>query len=688
MADLWLGPNTSYSQVRINVDDQYYLKGMAIYSNDLPKGVDVRFNTNKAEGAPMSKVFKPMKREKKLENGDPDPNSPVDWKNPFGAAIMSEEKGGQYDYTDKDGTKKQSLINKVNSEGSWAEWNRSFIPQFGSKQPRELIEKQLNWEYEDRLAELEDLKKITNPVVKRDLLNDFANSCDTNSADLRGHALSRQTQRVLLPIESLKTAFTEAGEELPTSRSVYNECYAPGYHDNEHLALIRFPHNGPCEILECVVNNQNKQAIETFAKYGGERDVIAINPRGAIKLSGADFDGDSVCVIPAKGIQIEPLMREMAGFDGKLQYPYREGIKVCDHKTKGREMGTVTNLIADMGQMGASNEEMARAIKYSQVIIDAEKHKLDWQRAKEELKIKDLYKFYTGRSEGGAKTFVTRAKSKREYDEVGADKKIDPETGNVILRETGHTHKKWLPPDENGNFEFVYEKNKTKMKRAMRVDDAYDLLSTPGHPETAYWQEVVYADFSNQMKDLARQARLEILATKNDPINKESVKTYAKEVAELDKKLDKVKSQIQYEREAQRVATYELKAIKETYGKMEKDEESKKKAQLLSSARRAIYPKGKREKIDITDREWEAIQANAISATKLKEILNQADDDQVRSYATPKNPQNRVLSDARIRQIQRMYNSGNEKSRPTIMELADEFHVSEATIRSYLSLEL
>jgi len=40
--DISLG-NSRYSQVRILVDDNRYLKGMAVYSDDLPPGVDVRF---------------------------------------------------------------------------------------------------------------------------------------------------------------------------------------------------------------------------------------------------------------------------------------------------------------------------------------------------------------------------------------------------------------------------------------------------------------------------------------------------------------------------------------------------------------------------------------------------------------------------------------------------------------------
>ncbi|MFI3115312.1 MAG: helix-turn-helix domain-containing protein, partial [Clostridia bacterium] len=55
--DLSLG-NSSYAQVRILVDDAKYIKGMAVYSDDLPDGVDVVFNTNKTKTTPKSEVFK------------------------------------------------------------------------------------------------------------------------------------------------------------------------------------------------------------------------------------------------------------------------------------------------------------------------------------------------------------------------------------------------------------------------------------------------------------------------------------------------------------------------------------------------------------------------------------------------------------------------------------------------------
>ena len=91
--DLSLG-DSHYAQVRILVDGNRYLKGMAVYSDDLPDGVDVMFNTNKKKGTPTSDVLKKVK-------DDPD--------NPFGSLIKA---GGQSYYIDADGKRQLSLINK------------------------------------------------------------------------------------------------------------------------------------------------------------------------------------------------------------------------------------------------------------------------------------------------------------------------------------------------------------------------------------------------------------------------------------------------------------------------------------------------------------------------------------------------------------------------------------------------
>lgn len=78
VSDLSLGESI-YAQVRILVDGNRYIKGMAVYGDDadFPPGVDVIFNTNKKSGVPKMDVLKPI-------SDDPD--------NPFGSLIK--EHGG------------------------------------------------------------------------------------------------------------------------------------------------------------------------------------------------------------------------------------------------------------------------------------------------------------------------------------------------------------------------------------------------------------------------------------------------------------------------------------------------------------------------------------------------------------------------------------------------------------------
>src|SRR5207237_3661976 len=45
--DVTLG-KSQYAQVRVAVDGTHFLKGMAVYKDDLPRGVDLQFNTSKS----------------------------------------------------------------------------------------------------------------------------------------------------------------------------------------------------------------------------------------------------------------------------------------------------------------------------------------------------------------------------------------------------------------------------------------------------------------------------------------------------------------------------------------------------------------------------------------------------------------------------------------------------------------
>ena len=657
--DLSLGPNQVYSQVRIAVDDKYYLKGMAIYSNDLPPGIDVRFNTNKMEGAPPEKVFKLLKRTKTLENGDPDPNSPIDKDNPFGANIAPIEKGGQRLYTDANGVKQQSIINKVNPEGTWETWDRNLASQFLSKQPKELAQNQLNLQYLKQVEDFESIKSITNNMVRKKELEDFADSCDEASADLKAWAMPRQSTKVLLPLQSLKET----------------ECYCPDYKNGEKLCLVRYPHSGPTEILQVTVNNNNKDGQNLFGKT--PRDVIAINPKSAAKLSGADFDGDSVVVIPNNKGQIKVKEQVFTDFDPKMAYPWHDDLtyKPMNHTQHGKEMGKAANLITDMSIKGCDDEQLARAIKYSMVVVDAEKHKLDWHQAIEDFGIKQLRKEYKDKSDGGASTLLSRAKGPEYVEERRLYVKTDPVTGEKVY---SPTNKMISKPKTLKDGTVVWESKpaQTKTKRMYEAKDAYELVSDPNNP---YPIERIYADYANQMKAMANEARLEALKIKTEPYDKTSASVYSKEVESINKKLQDRGSLKPADRMALRVATVHMKAVREENPNLSKEQYRKRSNQALATARVRCTPGGRKEKISLTEKEWEAIEAKAISDTKLKKLLEYTDKDQIREYTTPKKEKGDLFSAAQIARIKALKNSGYY----TWADIAEEFGVSESTIKKY-----
>lgn len=348
--DLSLG-DSHYAQVRILVDGNRYLKGMAVYSDDLPDGVDVMFNTNKKKGTPTSDVLKKVK-------DDPD--------NPFGSLIKA---GGQSYYIDADGKRQLSLINKRAEEGDWGEWADKLPSQFLSKQSLSLVNKQLNLAASDKMAEFDEICSLTNPTVKKSLLKSFADDCDSAAVHLQAAALPRQKYQVILPITSMKD----------------NEVYAPNYKNGETVALVRYPHGGTFEIPILTVNNKQAEARRILGNT--PKDAIGINSKVAERLSGADFDGDTVMVIPCNSgkskvkITSTPPLKGLEGFDPKLEYGGKPAGTFKPMKNTQKEMGVISNLITDMTLKGATQDELARAVRHSMVVIDAEKHKLDYKQS-------------------------------------------------------------------------------------------------------------------------------------------------------------------------------------------------------------------------------------------------------------------------------------------------------------------
>lgn len=644
--DLSLG-DSHYAQVRILVDGDRYLKGMAVYSDDLPEGVDVVFNTNKKQGTAKSDVLKKIK-------DDPD--------NPFGSLIKA---NGQSYYIDADGNKQLSLINKRAEEGDWDEWSKKLPSQFLSKQPLSLVKKQLGLAAADKVAEFDEISSLTNPAVKRALLYSFADDCDSAAVHLQAAALPRQRYQVILPITSMKD----------------NEVYAPNYRDGETVALIRYPHGGTFEIPILKVNNKQADARNILGT--NPKDAIGINSKVAEQLSGADFDGDTVMVIPCNSsrtsvrIKSTKQLSGLKDFDPKMSYGTIQkedgyfasnGKKIKVMKNTQTEMGKVSNLITDMTLRGATEDELARAVRHSMVVIDAEKHKLDYKQSEIDNGIASLKKKYQGttdpdgRYHEGAATLISRAKSETSIIKRRGSPTIDKDTGEL----------RWKEVEDPVYVDKKTGKTKIRTQPSTKMAETKDARTLISDADTPIERE--YAGYANKMKSLANQARLEILRTKDIPYSPSAKETYKEEVGSLNSKLNVSLKNAPRERQAQLRANSVVSAKKTDNPDMTKAEIKKAGQQALVKARNDVG--AKRETIKITDREWEAIQAGAISNNKLQQIIAHTDIDALRQRATPR--ASTTLSQAKINKINTMRASGY-----TNAEIAEAIGVSTSTVSKY-----
>lgn len=640
--DLDLGPS-HYAQVRILVDGTHYLKGMAMYSDDMPDGVDIVFNTNKQSGTPKMKVLKEIQ-------SDPD--------NPFGAYIKA---NGQSHYIGKDGKEHLSAINKLKEEGDWDTMSRNLSSQFLSKQPMKLIEQQLKATYNERKAEFDEINSLTNPTVRRKLLMEFADECDSAAIHLKAAALPRQETRVILPITKLKDT----------------EVYAPYLNNGEQVALVRFPHGGTFEIPVLTVNNKNASAKSIL---GNVRDAIGINAKVAERLSGADFDGDTVVVIPLSDkvrVKSTKPLEGLEGFDPKTQYSTegKTGVRIMTKSQTQREMGMVSNLITDMTLQGAPESDLVKAVRHSMVVIDAAKHKLDYKQSEIDNDIATLRVKYQPKYDeagnvvggGGAHTLISRKKQTIQVPERQGSGRIDPETGKVTYKETGRKYK-----DAKGN----WVEAKTNVSLVNYVGDVNQLSS--GTP-----QERAYANYANSVKDLAAQARKAYATSPKLEYSSSANKVYKKEVEDLKAALALAEMNAPRERQAQVIANSVVKAKIQSNpdlaDKANKKELNKIKQAALYDARVSVGASGKETRIAIKPREWEAIQAGAISDSMLSKILRYTDPDAVRSLAMPKSATQ--LSAVQVNKIKAMSSSG----RYTIAQIADAFGVSPSTVGEYLN---
>ena len=699
--DLSLG-NAQYAQVRIAVDGTHYLKGMAMYADpaDMPKGVDIIFNTNKKQGTPMIDsrthdlilngkmtkadydsdhgVLKPLKVNNETKKVDQD--------NAFGALIKA---GGQNYYEDKKGsfvkdgdvfrlaTKSDkgdryslSPVNKLREEGDWDSWSKRLSMQFLSKQPVKLINQQINLSVAEKKSELADIMRLTNPVIKKKMLEDFANGCDSNANDLSVKGFKNQAFQVILPITKMKET----------------EIYAPRYKDGDTVALIRYPHGGTFEIPILKVNNQNPSAKKIMPNA---KDAVGISPKTAGILSGADFDGDTVVVMPLASNRLAvkstanskiPEIEALKTFDTKT-YKLPDSAPPVTNKKKQTEMGKITNLITDMTAQEAPAREIARAVKHSMVVIDSEKHHLDMKRSFEENNIQELkVKYQNG---GGASTIFSRSNAQsyiNKRKEVTDVKKMTPaqkkayEAGKKVYVDSGDlkVKTKTVTDPKTGEKTVQYlnetEPKKMKVRGGEKYEDSFDLVFDRNDPK-----EAAYARYGNTLKDMANQARKEMRAIKPTPVSQSAKKTYAAEVAQLNRDLRIAESNKPRERQAQAIAGVRASEKIKANPDLDYEHKSRIRAQELEKAR---YELGaKKQKIEITDREWDAIQANAISTNKLSRILNNTDQEAFKKRATPKDAAI-TLTSAKLSLIKSMYDSGMY----TQADIAERLGISASTV--------
>ena len=739
--DLSLGA-ANYAQVRIEVGGTHYLKGMAMYGNDdmFPrKDIDIVFNTNKTKDVPVmgpdkdNSVLKPLKK-------DPD--------NPFGATIKHQiyydDPDGKFiEIPDKNGKqivpddgkhpdaphKSLGGANIVNEEGDWGEWSKTIASQMLSKQPKNIIKPQLDLTYNEKKDEFDEIMSITQPEVKKKLLMDFADSCDSDAVDLKAAGFPGQATHVILPVPGMPE----------------NEIYAPKYENGTHVILIRYPHAGTFEIPELVVNNNRKEAIDILASKHQPLDAVGINAKVAEKLSGADFDGDSVQVIPSDNIKFD-VKKQLPGlkdFDHLVQYKGHKDLPEMTDEQKALQMGLVSNLITDMTLIGAPMSHIERAVKHSMVVIDAQKHHLDWQASEKDNNIEELRMLYQGKKQGGAATLISKAsgmafveprvdyKDIPQFDSKGnpvmtIDKSgnpkqktkryyIDPETGKKLHTDTPSTYTQYTATeyidigngktkahtitlyerrrdpktgqlldeptfyDRKGNkYTGPIDKIKSKeVKRQLETTKMAKELEEKGNAfglSSGNIKEELYADYATKIYNLGNRARLETLSIEDSKVNPQAKKVYKDTIDILERKLIDAQKNAPRERQAQIFANETVRMKKMEHPDMDISELKKKKGQALASARAKFG--AKKESIKLTDKEWEAIMAGAVPKTTLKKILENCDLDSLKSMALPKD---NSISDSKVARIQSL-----EKTGFTIEQIAKRTGVSESTISKVL----
>lgn len=205
------------------------------------------------------------------------------------------------------------------------------------------------------------------------------------------------------------------------------------------------------------------------------------------------------------------------------------------------------------------------------------------------------------------------------------------------------------------------------------ASNAYSLVGKTREPI-----EIVYADYANSMKALGNQARKESASISMTPYSPSAKQAYAEEVSSLNKKLKVARANKPLERRVHLVGNKVVQDRIAANPDMERSQIKKLRGQTLADQR--VRVGANKQRVVITQREWEAIEAGAISNNLLKQILSNTDLDMIQSYAIPKS--RTIMSESKIARA-RIYQAQGR----ALSEIADALGVSVSTLSRSLKGE-
>ena len=639
--------DSRYAQVRIAVGGTSYMKGVAIVDHlqTFPPGTDIIFNTNKPKGTPREKVLKDLKGEVMSDN-------------PFGAVIKSQK----------------GYINFVQKEGDWNEWSAGLAAQMVSKQPDKFVKSQLDKTFDNIKRDFDSFKAIPNTAIQSYFLENYAKSLTTKANKLKTDGVEGERAQLLLSNPDLKP----------------NEIYAPNYKNGETLYLIRYPHGGTFEIPVLTVNNNHQSSRKLL---GNAVDAVMVHPSAGQKLSGADYDGDTVYVLPANknnpitSTTLPPALRKkVAEFDPEVYHrdvPENvNGGHLYRKKFTTDQMGIATNLISDMTTLKAPMGDIVDATLYSMVVIDSWKHNYDLKQAKQDFRINELKKKYQGAANAGSATVITRARSKvKVYTHYDGTLERVKEKTRKVTGANGKTYNEKYYVLEDGT---EVPKKRTKEVRLMDITADANTLKSQFKNST----EDRYAAYANSLKALQNEAIKANAALKMPKRDPQAAKRYAQEVESITEKLRKAMSKAPIERQIELLAEQRYRHYLRP--EMDADDRKKLAARSRLTARKIVTgqtqgPKSKRsERLHLTDLEWEAILHNAVSPTTIKSVLKYTDDDEVREKVIPRGYQ--TIPAAKVSRARAMLSqTSGGKPKYTYAEVAEALGVSVDALRDNIN---